>query len=502
MMAKYCLIRKTAGPDVTPPVISGVDSGTPGQMSAMITWMTDELADSQLQYGLTLSYGININQDTNPRVVSHSINLTGLTPGAFYYYRVRSADATANVCGWSAGTFTTAAIIDVDPPVFSGISYINLATTSVTIIWTTDEPADSQVDYGSTTGYGNSTTLDANRVLSHSVPITGLISGSLYHFRVKSRDAAGNLATSGDYSFTTTVPVLLPDLADNTYQEITGYAGKFLITSQTAQAYGEDNDAVYLWGGHPSNADFPQPVLSALILGNKRFAKALWEITKDSAAARELARRSGAISEAVLREWQRVAGLSDETVLGRLGTGTLKYTGFTGVERGNRVFGAVAGRLFARDMAKKLVANPADKTAARLVQKWTGLQPQKLIDQGGKLTEADELFAAKFFADKSQFRSTIVSKVEILNVAAANVTGAWFPIDTARKVIIFVTIANTITVEIELDQEGDAAKIISLGTFTSTTQKVFDDPTGRIRAKTSGFGAGSTAVVSIHKVYE
>jgi hypothetical protein len=97
MMAKYCLIRKTAGPDVTPPVISGVDSGTPGQMSAMITWMTDELADSQLQYGLTLSYGININQDTNPRVVSHSINLTGLTPGAFYYYRVRSADAAAKL---------------------------------------------------------------------------------------------------------------------------------------------------------------------------------------------------------------------------------------------------------------------------------------------------------------------------------------------------------------------------------------------------------------------
>lgn len=40
-------------------------------------------------------------------------------------------------------------------------------------------------------------------VTSHSVPITGLTTNTLYHYRVKSKDAASNLATSTDNTFTT-----------------------------------------------------------------------------------------------------------------------------------------------------------------------------------------------------------------------------------------------------------------------------------------------------------
>jgi hypothetical protein len=75
--------------------------------------------------------------------------------------------------------------------------------TGATITWTTDEPADSQVEYGTTTAYGSSTTLDPNKVASHSVPLGGLTAGTTYHYRVKSKDAAGNLATSPDATFST-----------------------------------------------------------------------------------------------------------------------------------------------------------------------------------------------------------------------------------------------------------------------------------------------------------
>jgi hypothetical protein len=40
-------------------------------------------------------------------------------------------------------------------------------------------------------------------VTSHSVNLTGLTPGTRYHFRVKSRDAAGNLRNSADFTFTT-----------------------------------------------------------------------------------------------------------------------------------------------------------------------------------------------------------------------------------------------------------------------------------------------------------
>ena len=80
----------------------------------------------------------------------------------------------------------------------------SVTDTDATITWTTNEASDSQVDYGPTTSYGSSTTLDAAMVTSHSVPITGLTGAALYHYVVKSKDAAGNPQTSADNTFTTT----------------------------------------------------------------------------------------------------------------------------------------------------------------------------------------------------------------------------------------------------------------------------------------------------------
>ena len=65
----------------------------------------------------------------------------------------------------------------------------------VVITWTTDVPADSQVQYGLTT-YGSSTPLDRTLVTSHSVTITGPRSQDAVLFQVLSRDATGNLSSA------------------------------------------------------------------------------------------------------------------------------------------------------------------------------------------------------------------------------------------------------------------------------------------------------------------
>ena len=101
-------------------------------------------------------------------------------------------------------TFTTSAVVDTTAPVISGITATSLTEAGATITWTTDEASDSQVDYGLTTSYGSSTTLDAAMTTSHSVPITGLTASTLYHYRVKSRNAVSLLTTSTDNTFTTT----------------------------------------------------------------------------------------------------------------------------------------------------------------------------------------------------------------------------------------------------------------------------------------------------------
>ncbi len=95
--------------------------------------------------------------------------------------------------------------VDTAPPVISGFSDNVTASTAI-IRWTTDEPSTSQVEYGTTTSYDQTSTPDNNLVTSHTVTLTGLESGTTYHYRVKSKDARGNEATSSIDKRVTTLP--------------------------------------------------------------------------------------------------------------------------------------------------------------------------------------------------------------------------------------------------------------------------------------------------------
>ena len=96
---------------------------------------------------------------------------------------------------------------DTTPPVISAVSAGTPTSSSAAITWTTDEASDSQIDYGTTSAYGSSTTLNTTLVTSHAQSLSGLLPNTPYHYRVKSRDASGNLATSGDFTFTTQAAV-------------------------------------------------------------------------------------------------------------------------------------------------------------------------------------------------------------------------------------------------------------------------------------------------------
>jgi RHS repeat-associated protein len=168
---------------------------------ATITWSTNENADSQVEYGPTTSYGQTTTLDPT-LVTAHSQPLSGLTPGTLYYYRVKSRDAAGNLATSAEFTFTTGSG-DTTAPVISSVAAGGITNTGATITWTTNENSDSQVAYGPTQAYGQTTTLNSRQVTLHSQVLAGLTPGTPYYYRVKSRDAAGNLATSAEFTFTT-----------------------------------------------------------------------------------------------------------------------------------------------------------------------------------------------------------------------------------------------------------------------------------------------------------
>ena len=108
-------------------------------------------------------------------------------------------DRAGNVTGGRWAEIT----LDRVPPAIAGVRAVDVGTTSARIIWTTDEPASSQVQYGPTTAYGHLSPLLTEPVTNHSVTITGLAAGTVYHYRARSLDRAGNEAISGDFELRT-----------------------------------------------------------------------------------------------------------------------------------------------------------------------------------------------------------------------------------------------------------------------------------------------------------
>lgn len=97
-----------------------------------------------------------------------------------------------------AGTY-----VDTIPPAISGVAVTEVTPTSVTIVWTTNENSDSQVEYGLGPAFGFITPVNSALVTSHKVTITGLSPGTWYYYRVTSRDLAGNPMQSGRLDFLT-----------------------------------------------------------------------------------------------------------------------------------------------------------------------------------------------------------------------------------------------------------------------------------------------------------
>ena len=88
-------------------------------------------------------------------------------------------------------------------PAISSISAGTPGQTNATITWTTDEAADSQVAYGTTSAYRATTTLDSTLVTSHSVDLSSLSANTTYHFQIITTDGSSSVATSSDQTFAT-----------------------------------------------------------------------------------------------------------------------------------------------------------------------------------------------------------------------------------------------------------------------------------------------------------
>ena len=149
---------------------------------------------------------------TNPGYLTeHNILLKRLTSGASYDINLMFKDTSGNkvetkLRGVIPARVRNGARNDKKPPVISRIEVGPIEKApfvSTTIMWDTDEPSSSCLEYGLSDQYSERSPEDIAMVRHHRVNICELEAGKDYHFRVISQDMFGNQAVSEDCLFNT-----------------------------------------------------------------------------------------------------------------------------------------------------------------------------------------------------------------------------------------------------------------------------------------------------------
>ncbi|GAB4321157.1 MAG: hypothetical protein Kow0059_15720 [Candidatus Sumerlaeia bacterium] len=92
---------------------------------------------------------------------------------------------------------------DPTSPVLTNLAVSGISSTQATLTWTTDDPADRAVEFGTSTALGLTAQPDRLRGRSHNVTVTGLTPDTQYFARARSTNLAGLTGFSNLTSFRT-----------------------------------------------------------------------------------------------------------------------------------------------------------------------------------------------------------------------------------------------------------------------------------------------------------
>jgi hypothetical protein len=222
----------TTGPVTAVGASTATVTGNVNPNGAATTWY--------VEYGKTTGYGSKTTAKSagaGTAAVAVSENLSGLTAGTTYHYRVVATNGSGTAHGGD-GIFTTASAPSVATAAATGVSPTT-ATLSGTVNPNGRETS-WYFEYGTSTSYGTKTPAKSAGAGSASVgvtvPLTGLAAGKTFHFRLVATSDAGT-SRSADRTFVTTgAPAV-----------VTGSVGSITFTSATLKGTVNPNGVATTW---------------------------------------------------------------------------------------------------------------------------------------------------------------------------------------------------------------------------------------------------------------
>jgi len=148
-----------------------------------ISWETNLPAWGRINYGPDRSLQYQVEDTTV--TTTHDVILSNLLGGTKYYFQVESISQSGATITSAIDSFTT---VTGSLNIIGGPDVMIVDRDFFEVVWETDAPAISAVEYGLTEALG-STAVDTVEQTVHDVIVNGLQANTLYYFRVRSFSA-------------------------------------------------------------------------------------------------------------------------------------------------------------------------------------------------------------------------------------------------------------------------------------------------------------------------
>ncbi len=198
-----------------PALVSGPSIEKITTTRAVITWYTDRLSDTKIQYGLKSGAYFKTEAYQSDPIKAHSLTLEGLSPDTTYFYRAKWTDEDGNTGVSEEKVFKT------DPaPVVNEVNVTYVDTSSAIIRFKIKDSTMAKIYYGRSEGFGGFEELSTSYSESaYSVPLRNLEDGSRYYYKINPVDIEGQEYNGTVLSFET---LPFPKISNITVQELKG----------------------------------------------------------------------------------------------------------------------------------------------------------------------------------------------------------------------------------------------------------------------------------------
>lgn len=215
--------RWTSAPSLdSGPTVSSITTS-----KATITWSTGRTSDSKISYGTSSgSYG-SVEPSNSTQTTSHSIQLTGLTPGTTYYYKAKWTDEDGNTGTSDEKTFSTA-----PAPTVKDVIAKNIGLTSGILQFTSSGASSVKIYYGTTTSFGGVKTISTSTSeTTYTAEITDLTDGVKYYYKINTFDGDGTEYEGTVLDFAT---LPRPRISNVRIQQVANTAQSAVLVSWTS----------------------------------------------------------------------------------------------------------------------------------------------------------------------------------------------------------------------------------------------------------------------------